>query len=156
MTGKIYEKKTTEKISENFVKNLLGVMPNWHAKLVRPFKDTLHREMSLETYYCLQTLKMNGTMTMTQLAQKLKVPKQQVTKLIDTLSTHQFVERVNNEEDRRSIRIRLTPMAVSYLDKYYLKDTGFIRMLEEQLTMQELMQLNDAMEVLDRILPKLK
>lgn len=156
MTGKIYKNEMTEKTSENFVKNLLGVMPNWHAKLVRPFKDTLHREMSLETYYCLQTLKMNGTMTMTQLAQKLKVPKQQVTKLIDTLSTHQFVERVNNEEDRRSIRIRLTPMAVSYLDEYYLKNTGFIQMLEEQLTMEELDQLNHAMETLGRILPKLK
>ncbi|MDC7288199.1 MarR family transcriptional regulator [Blautia schinkii] len=146
----------TEKISEKFVQNLLGVMPNWHAKLVRPFKDTLNREMSLETYYCLQTLKINGTMTMTQLANQLKVPKQQATKLIDALSMHRFVERVYNEGDRRAIWIRLTPEAVTYLDEYYLKNTAFIRMLEEQLTGEELIQLNGAMEVLDRILPKLK
>lgn len=145
-----------EKISEEFVRNLLGVMPDWHSKLVRPFKDTLNREMSLETYYCLQTLKTNGTMTMSQLARQLKVPKQQVTKLVDTLSAHHFVERVNNEEDRRSIRIRLTAEAVSYLDEYYLKNTGFIRMLEEQLTPEQLEQLNHAMELLGRILPKLE
>ena len=146
----------TGKITEKFVQSLLGVMPNWHAKLVRPFKDTLNREMSLETYYCLQTLKINGTMTMTQLAHQLKVPKQQATKLIDALSTHRFVERVYDEGDRRAIWICLTPAAVTYLDEYYLKNTAFIRMLEEQLTEEELIQLNGAMEVLDRILPKLK
>lgn len=91
------------KKSEKFVQNLLKVMPGWHSKLVRPFKDTLNREMSLETYYCLQTLRMNGTMSMTQLAEQLKVPKQQATKLIDALCSHQFVERAHNEKDRRSI-----------------------------------------------------
>ena len=53
----------TEKISEQFVQNLLLVMPNWHSKLIKPFKDTLNREMSLETYYCLETVKMCGTIT---------------------------------------------------------------------------------------------
>ena len=140
------------KKSEKFVQNLLKVMPGWHSKLVRPFKDT----MSLETYYCLQTLRMNGTMSMTQLAEQLKVPKQQVTKLIDALCSHQFVERAHNEKDRRSIQIRLTPKAVSYLDEYHLKNTAFIHMLEEQLTGEELNQLNSAMELLSQILPKLK
>ena len=55
----------TEKISEQFVQNLLLVMPNWHAKLIKPFKDTLNREMSLETYYCLETVKRCGAITMT-------------------------------------------------------------------------------------------
>ena len=119
-------------------------------------KDTLNREMSLETYYCLQTLRMNGTMSMTQLAEQLKVPKQQATKLIDALCSHQFVERAHNEKDRRSIQIRLTPKAVSYLDEYHLKNTAFIHMLEEQLTGEELNQLNSAMELLSQILPKLK
>ena len=138
------------------MQNLLEVLPDWHARLVRPFKETLEHEMSLETYYCLQTLKTNGTMTMTQLAGQLKVPKQQVTKLIDRLSAYQFVERINNEKDRRSIQIRLTHRAVSYLDGYYLKNTAFIRRLEEQLTGEELSQLNSALELLSRLLPKLK
>ena len=142
----------TEKISEQFVQNLLLVMPNWHSKLIKPFKDTLNREMSLETYYCLETVKMCGAITMT----KLKVPKQQGTKLIDKLSEHQFVERVGNEQDRRSVWIRLTPKASAYLDEYYLKNRVFIHMLEEQLTEEELQKLNKAAQVLNEILPKLK
>ena len=61
-----------EKYSEQFVKNLLLVMPDWHSKLVRPFKETLHREMSLETYYCLETVRKCETVTMTELAQQLQ------------------------------------------------------------------------------------
>ena len=84
------------KISEKFVQNLLIAMPVWHSKLVRPFKDTLNGEMSLETYYCLQTLRMRGLATMTELAHELKVPKQQVTKLVDNLYQYQFVDGAPN------------------------------------------------------------
>ena len=146
----------TEKISEQFVQNLLLVMPDWHSKLIKPFKDTLNREMSLETYYCLETVKRCGAITMTKLAQELKVPKQQVTKLTDKLSEYQFVERVSNDQDRRSVWIRLTPKASAYLDEYYLKNRVFIHMLEELLTEEELQKLNNAVQVLIEILPKLK
>ena len=144
------------KVSEEFVQNLLLVMPNWHSKLVKPFKDTLNREMSLETYYCLETVKQCGTVTMTRIARELKVPKQQVTKLIDKLSEYEFVERVSNEKDRRTVWIQLTPKASAYLDEYYLKNKVFIQMLEEQLTEEELRQLNRAANTLSEILPKLK
>lgn len=144
------------KVSEEFVQNLLLVMPNWHSKLVKPFKDTLNREMSLKTYYCLETVKQCGTVTMTRIARELKVPKQQVTKLIDKLSEYEFVERVSNEKDRRTVWIQLTPKASAYLDEYYLKNKVFIQMLEEQLTEEELRQLNGAAKTLSEILPKLK
>ena len=144
------------KISEEFVQNLLDVLPSWHSKLVRPFKDMLNREMSLETYYCLETVKLCGMMTMTELASQLNIPKQQVTKLVDKLCEYQFIERVYKEKDRRAIWIRLTPRAVEYMDEYYKKNTGFIKSLEEQLTEEELHRLNDAVAVLGEILPRLK
>ena len=144
------------KIAEKVVRNLLLVMPNWHSKLVKPFRDTLHKEMSLETYYCLETLKISGPVTMKELAQLLKVPKQQMTKLVDSLGRHRFIERVQNEEDRRSVRIWLTDLAVVYLDDYYLKNRDFIRNMEEQLTEKELDKLNDALVTLGELLPKLK
>lgn len=146
----------TGKTAEQFVRKLLLVMPNWHSKLVRPFKETLNREMSLETYYCLETLKVSGTATMTELARQLKVPKQQVTKLVDKLWEYGFVERATDQGDRRVIQIRLTPRAVAYLDEYYLKNTDFIQSLEEQLTEEEMQELCRAAGVLERILPKLK
>lgn len=145
-----------ERIAESFIQNLLLVMPNWHSKLIKPFKEMLNREMSLETYYCLETLKLYGTVTMSQLAQQMKVPKQQVTRLVDKLGAHEFIERIYDQKDRRAIWIRLTPRAVSYLDNYYKKNTDFIQMLEAQLTNEELQKLNQAVETLSEILPRLK
>lgn len=145
----------TKKLSEELVRSLLRVFPAWNSKLVRPFRESLNKEMSLETYYCLETVRKYESTTMTELAQQLKVPKQQVTKLIDKLCEHQFVERVHDEKDRRSVRICLTPQAVEYLDEYYLKNTGFIQKLEEKLSEEELQRLNEAMKVLEEILPGL-
>lgn len=145
-----------QKKAEEFVKNLLFVMPGWHSRLVRPFKDMLDKEMSLETYYCLQTVRMSEMVRMTDLAQQLSIPKQQATKLVDKLSSHGFVERVFYEKDRRAIWIRLTPEAVRYLDEYYLKNAGFIQKLGNQLTREELEELNSAVETIGRILPRLE
>lgn len=144
-----------EKYSEQFVKNLLLVMPDWHSKLVRPFKETLHGEMSLETYYCMETLRKCETLTMTELAQQLKVPKQQATKLVDALYKHGFIERLNKKNDRRMIWLRLTPKAAAYLDEYYLKNKDFLRSLEEKLSEEELQKLNEAVRLLGEILPRL-
>lgn len=145
----------SEKSTEAVVQHLLQVFPIWNAKLVRPFKESLKKEMSLETYYCLETIKYHGEMTMSQLAAKLKVPKQQVTKLIDRLSEHHFVERVHDTADRRTIWIRLTSDALVYLDDYYKKNHEFIGYLEDRLTTQELERMNDAVLTLKEILLKL-
>ena len=144
------------KASEMFVQNLLLVMPDWHSKLVKPFRDTLDNEMSLETYYCLETLRKSETVTMTELAQQLKVPKQQATKLVDKLYQYGFIERQYHENDRRMIWLRLTQKAVDYLDEYYLKNKDFLRSLEEKLSQEELRRLNEAVEILGEILPRLE
>lgn len=145
----------TENISEQFVKNLLRALPRWHSKLVRPFKESLNGEMSLETYYCLETLRACGAVSMTELARHLGVPKQQVTKMTDTLTAHQFVERVHKADDRRVIELRLTARALSYMDGYHLKNRAFLQSLESQLTDADLRKLNGAVTVLSEILVKL-
>lgn len=93
---------------------------------------------------------------MTELAHELKVPKQQVTGLVDKLCECGFVERIRHEGDRRAICIRLTNAAAAYLDTYYTKNRAFIRDLEEQLTEEEIGELNKAVGILGEILPKLK
>lgn len=145
----------SDKTAEAVVQNLLQVFPAWNAKLVRPFKESLHKEMSLETYYCLETINHSDKMTMSQLAGTLKVPKQQVTKLIDRLYEHHFIERRHDEFDRRIIWIQLTPDAQTYLDDYYKKNCDFLMYLDKQLTPQEMNQLNDAVITLKDILSKL-
>lgn len=146
----------SKKRSEDFVRDLLHVMPLWNVKLIRPFKNSLNGEMSLETYYCLETLKSSGPVTMSEMARRLKVPKQQATKLIDALTVHGFVERAPKENDRRVVEVSLTATAISYLDDYHTKNKAFIQSLEEQLTEEELQKLDAAVVMLSELLPRLK
>ena len=54
------------------------------------------------------------------------------------------------------IWLRLTQKAVDFLDEYYLKNKDFLRSLEEKLSQEELRRLNEAVEILGEILPRLE
>ena len=145
----------SEKTSEKFVRNLLLVMPDWHAKLVRPFKDSLNKEMSLETYYCLQVLLRKGPMTMTELTRHLNVSKQQATKLIEILCSHDFVRRLPTEHDRRCIVIEVTERAKDYMINTIYKDTSFADKLKQELGSDDMERLEQAVLTLSDVLSRL-
>lgn len=141
--------------SEKLLENLLAILPYWHYKIDKQLKQSLKSEMSLETYYCLQALNSLGPMTMTELAQNLKIPKQQATKIINNLYQYQFVKRIHDEDDRRFIRIEITRQAIDYIEQNYYRSSEFVQELEEKIGEKEVEALSGAIEVLLRILPKI-
>ena len=58
---------------------LLDTIPAWHYWFARPFKRMLNDGVSLDMYYCIQSMRRSGrTMTMTELANFARMPKQQI------------------------------------------------------------------------------
>lgn len=103
---------------------LLGLMPWWNYQIAKPFKQLLDEGVSLEMYYCIQTLRwLGGTMTMSELANWTKMPKQQMTKMVNRLVEQEFVERIDDPQDRRIIKIQITDKALEYID-HFLKNTA--------------------------------
>ena len=75
---------------------LLDTIPAWHYWFARPFKRTLNNGVSLDMYYCIQSMRRsNRTMTMTELANFARMPKQQMSKLVDKLVEGGFAERLS-------------------------------------------------------------
>ena len=94
---------------------LLDTIPAWHYWFARPFKRMLNDGVSLDMYYCIQSMRRSGrTMTMTELANFARMPKQQMSKLVDKLVEGGFAERLSDPDDRRVIRLRfiLLPAAL--------------------------------------------
>lgn len=141
--------------TEQFVENLLTVLPYWQYKLVKPFRNALKTEMGLEAYYALQTLRRSGPMSMTELSRQLKIPKQQATKMIDGLCRQQFVCRKAKDGDRRYVYIEITEEGIQSLFRIFRQDGMFLEKLEAQIGAQELQDLEQAIETLLRVLPKL-
>ena len=113
---------------------LLDTIPAWHYWFARPFKRMLNDGVSLDMYYCIQSLRRSErTMTMTELSNFARMPKQQMSKLVDKLVDGGFAERLSDPEDRRVIRLRATTKADEYVMSFLEKDAAEFREFFDQL-----------------------
>ena len=118
---------------------LLDTIPAWHYWFARPFKRMLNDGVSLDMYYCIQSMRRsNRTMTMTELANFARMPKQQMSKLVDKLVEGGFAERLSDPDDRRVIRLRATEKADEYIAAFFEKDAAEYREFFDQLGKDEL------------------
>lgn len=141
---------------ENLMEILLAVLPYWHCAIDKPLKQSLKDKMSLESYYCLQTLRREGPMTMSQLAQRLKITKQQATKTVERLCAVEFIERLYDEQDRRVIRIRPTARALHYIEQDFYQNSQFLEALGQRLGPEGQADFQHALQILLAVLPKLE
>lgn len=85
------------------------------SKLMRPIIQQRKTELSPLEVLCLITLEENQTVTMTMLANVLRVSKSQLTRLVDNLVSQGFAKRDFDNMDRRSIKISLTEAGLALL-----------------------------------------
>lgn len=146
------ESKEIKRIQET----LLALLPYWNYRIEKPFKQLLDSGISLEMYYCIEALRwFDGTLTMSELAQWVQMPKQQMTKIVNRLVESEFVERIYDPKDRRTIQIKITDKAVAYIDHFLEEDAGCFRQLLGQMSPEERREFQKAIEIMMRILPKL-
>lgn len=135
---------------------LLAIMPHWHYWFAKPFKRLLDEGVSLEMYYCIQILRMNNdTMTMSELAMDTGMTKQQMTKIVNRLIEHSFVERVSDPDDRRIIRLKITKEALNYIDGFLDKDAAYFKEFFDDLSDDDRNELGAAFETLLKIFDSL-
>lgn len=135
---------------------LLGLLPQWNSHITKPFKQLLDEGVSLEMYYCIQILRwLGGTATMTELGQALQVPKHQMTKMVNRLVEHEFVERLDDPADRRVIKIRLTSKAMQYLCHFLQEDARCFQDLLEQMDAADRAAFRTSIQTISAILNKL-
>lgn len=134
---------------------LLAVMPQWHYWLARPFKHLLKEGVSLEMYYCIQMLRMNGdAMTISEMAARTGMTKQQMSKLVNRLIEHSFVERESDPDDRRLVKIRITAAALEYIDRFLETDAAYYREFFNNMEPSERDEFGKSLQTILEILDK--
>jgi DNA-binding MarR family transcriptional regulator len=117
---------------------LLELLPQWNDNIVKPFKKSLNEGVSLEMYYCIQRLKwLGGAATMTELSHISRLPKHQMTKLVNSLVEYKFVERVSDPSDRRIVKIELTEDGHCYIDYFLSENAKCFKDLIEQIDVED-------------------
>jgi DNA-binding MarR family transcriptional regulator len=103
---------------ENITNNsLLEFIVLSNIKMVRPLNESFKPTLSpLQTNVVL-LLKIYGPMRMTQLTDKLMMPKQQMTQIAHHLENIGFISRRVDINDRRRIIVELTEKANDFADE---------------------------------------
>lgn len=131
---------------------LLSLMPIWNYQVAKPFKQLLDEGISLEMYYCIKTLEWaGGEATMSEIAGWTKMPKQQMTKMVNRLVEQNFVTRFDDPADRRIVKIQLTDKATDFIDYFMEHDASCFRPLLDQMGQEDLDEFGNALDILIQI-----
>ncbi len=136
---------------------LFATLPMWHYHIAKPFKKLLDEGMSLDMYYCLQILRRNNDMmTMSELARWMRIPKQQMTKVVNKLIECEFAERIYDSTDRRIIRLKITDKAIGYIDKFLSEDAAYFKNMFDSMTAEDRLKFGEALNSIHCIFEKMR
>ena len=79
-----------------------------YSRLIRPFERLFHDKLTNLQILTLCILRQNGATSVTELADRLCLSKQQMTKLLSRLYEDGYVRRLSGGSDRRVVLIELT------------------------------------------------
>ncbi|MCM1165285.1 MAG: MarR family transcriptional regulator [Lachnospiraceae bacterium] len=131
---------------------LLGVHALWHYKIEKPMKQLLDSGVSLEAYYCLQTVRYYPDgITMTELARWMNMPKQQLTRLVGRLVGLGLVTRGSDPRDRRVIIISAAKAADDYINSFLDNEMDYFGKLVKNLSESDREDVKKALFSLQRI-----
>lgn len=126
--------------------NLLLLLPHWNYRVIRPVKQLLNDNVSLEMYYCLQILHTRNEMTMTEFAEFVHIPKHQMSKMSNRLFEQGFIERTFDLADRRIIKVKITEKAIAYIDDFRSKYADGYHDFLDKMSLEELSQFENAIK----------
>lgn len=143
--------------SNKILENLIRLLPYWHYKVERPIKQKQkHQQISYEAYFCLLTLQKCGARKMSELANDLRLSKQQGTQLIEKLYQYQLIERLQDETDRRAVVIKISTKGSDYLEDNPFDVSSLKHQIEQHLTKEEQEELDQTLASLLRLLAKIE
>ena len=125
-------------------------------KLVRTAMAHIREDISAPHFEIMKTLEEAGTLHVTEIGERLQIPKPQMTHLIDKLVTLNMVERQPDTKDRRTINIALTRRGKTLLKKHRKMIEDAIKKTLASLTDEDLEELSTSLRKLHEILSKLE
>jgi DNA-binding MarR family transcriptional regulator len=134
----------------------LGLIPRLYRWAVASVQaNHLGRELSLRQLGVLYALR-DGPLSPGQLARRLRVTPAVITGLLDRLEPHGYVRREADPEDRRRLRLVLTPSGQEVAQEVRQSLAGDMAAQFESASPAELKELGRALDLLERALSALE
>ena len=143
----------SEIISDKLAKEFFKLVPQIIKNVVKPFENVSKNSLGPMQLGLLNFLKNEPSISMTEIALKLNVSKQQLTKLTDKLAEKNYINRVNDLIDRRSIKITITEIGIQFLNEYEKQVLDLMKIRFEKLSDENILELQAAVNSINKIMP---
>ena len=117
------------------------------ARLLRQQDDSGYAPALLTA---LAVVDREGPLTLGALAAQEQVSPPTITKVVDTLERHGFVERIRDEHDRRVWRVKATTRGKRQLERSRTRRTEWLANQLRGVTEQDRVQIMAALDVLEQ------
>lgn len=134
---------------------LADLIPILHRKLFRPSCLQGKCELTPLQFISLMLIIDGEAFTMTELAEKVQISKQQMTPIMDKLVSLGFVERVQDGADRRIINLVVTLAGEQFLQEHLHRVGDVMQSRMSELADVDVQKLARAVEQLAEVCEKL-
>jgi len=141
--------------AEDIVKNLVGLLPLFQAKVIKPVLQVSKHSISPQQFHVIKVINEKKSINMTDLANEMMISKPQLTPIIDKLLKKTYLIRENAKEDRRIINISLTPSGKEILKERTEHINKMITQRISTLPTEDQKELNAAIITMINIIAKL-
>jgi MarR family transcriptional regulator, organic hydroperoxide resistance regulator len=109
-----------------------------HPKFSRMYAQMLDRvDLTLSQYTLLYQLMLLGTVSMTEISDRLEITKPAVTNLVDRLEEKKCLKRVPHVEDRRVILLEILPKGKKIITEIQGQSLGLLLKAYDQFNEKE-------------------
>ena len=144
----------TDDIRDRVADNLLALMPLYHRHILKTGPGI--SGIRIAQYRVLGQLMKSGPLSMSEIGRHLYISRPSMTTLADTLIEKGWAERHTDIGDRRVVNLSITPAGKKHLRKAFEIYKSDVARLLEILDGDDLRQLSESLEVVQRLFAKLE
>ena len=121
------------------------------TRLARHLRQTADSDLSPTQASVLATVSSAGPLALGELAELERVASPTITKVIGLLHEKGLVDKLTDPDDRRFVRVSLTPEGEALLERTRARKTAWLTRQLQDLTPDDLERLTAATEVLEHL-----
>jgi DNA-binding MarR family transcriptional regulator len=149
-----------DQILDSVTEDLFSIPPlignSIRKKVLRTALENISEDITPPHFIIMKTLEKEGILHVSEIGERLGIPKPQMTHLLDKLEELDIVERKTDSADRRALNIMLTGKGLKTLQKHDRLINEAVKTTLSRLTGDELKELSLSLRKLREILSKLE
>jgi DNA-binding MarR family transcriptional regulator len=147
------QEKHTQAVEETIRGFWKTIPPLWHYT-----RAAIHRNaredfgITSTQYHVLRRIKEDGKKTVSELSGCMFVSRPNISRAVEDLANAGLIERERDINDRRVVYLSATPAGQSMIERIYTKNNIFLQGVFSPLADEELAAVQNAFDILEKIL----